>query len=289
MSARRASVTALAGVLGAVGLMLLLVTWAATIGPDEVVRGEGNPPTYETLPTSETAEPRRADQRQGGRRGSGDQDLLLTIVVDRGAVLAAVVMLAVVLSVLRWLLTRDWRRQRREPDPRRSRSTRSTRRPCSPDAWSPDAATPAGRCWPTGTPRNAIVACWHPFEEQAGAGGGPATDVGDLLGVHPAGARPARRPTARRCRAWPSSTATPATPTHEITEADRAAAEVALDVVHRSLGARSVAAGSRRERRGFWWRWLAATAVVFGVVLGAAARRSTSTRDRARCCCWSPS
>ena len=33
MSGRRASVTALAGVLGAVALMLLLVTWAATIGP----------------------------------------------------------------------------------------------------------------------------------------------------------------------------------------------------------------------------------------------------------------
>ena len=49
MSGRRASVTALAGVLGAVALMLLLVTWAATIGPDEVVRGEGNPPSYETL------------------------------------------------------------------------------------------------------------------------------------------------------------------------------------------------------------------------------------------------
>ena len=67
MSGRRASVTALAGVLGAVALMLLLVTWAATIGPDEVVRGEGNPPSYETLPTSETAEPRRPDQQQRGR------------------------------------------------------------------------------------------------------------------------------------------------------------------------------------------------------------------------------
>ena len=43
MSARRASVTALAGVLGAVALMLLLATWAATIGPDEVVRGRRQP------------------------------------------------------------------------------------------------------------------------------------------------------------------------------------------------------------------------------------------------------
>ena len=69
MSARRASVTALAGVMGAVALLLLLVTWAATIGPDEVVRGEGNPPNYETLPT-ETVEPVESTSNRGSQ-GSG--------------------------------------------------------------------------------------------------------------------------------------------------------------------------------------------------------------------------
>src|SRR5918994_5275542 len=106
MSARRASVTALAGVLGAVALMLLLVTWAATIGPDEVVRDEGNRPSYESPPTSETADPVEPTDNRGSA-GGGEQDLLLTIVSMVVIVLGAVVMLAVVLSVLRWLLTRD--------------------------------------------------------------------------------------------------------------------------------------------------------------------------------------
>src|SRR4029079_11815253 len=112
-----ASVAALAGVRGAVALMLLLVTWAATIGPDEVVRGEGNPPSYATtLPTSETptAAPPTSDARP---HGSGDRDLLFTIVTILASLLGAVVMLAAVLSLLRWLLTRDWRRHGREPEP----------------------------------------------------------------------------------------------------------------------------------------------------------------------------
>ena len=46
-----ASVAAVVGVLAAVGLMLLLVTWAATIGPQQVLRDEGNPPTYPSLDT----------------------------------------------------------------------------------------------------------------------------------------------------------------------------------------------------------------------------------------------
>ena len=47
-----ASATAVVGVLAAVGLMLLLVTWAATIGPQQVMRDEGNPPTYPSLTPS---------------------------------------------------------------------------------------------------------------------------------------------------------------------------------------------------------------------------------------------
>ena len=170
MSGRRASVTALAGVLGAVALMLLLVTWAATIGPDEVVRGEGNPPSYATtLPTSETttAAPPTSDARP---HGSGDRDLLFTIVTIVASVLGAVVMLAVVLSVLRWLLTRDWRRHRREPEPEEIQFDPL-------DAPAEIARTMVARAreqravLAEGSPRNAIVACWHQFEEQAAAAG----------------------------------------------------------------------------------------------------------------------
>jgi len=232
MSARRASVTALAGVLGAVALMLLLVTWAATIGPDEVVRGEGNPPNYETLPT-ETVEPVEPASNRGSA-GSGDQDLLLTIVSIVVTVLGAVVMLAIVLSVLRWLLTRDWRRHRREPEPEEIQFDPL-------DAPAQVARTMVARAQEQrdvlaeGSPRNAIVACWHQFEEQAAAAGVRRQTwetsseftlrVLDRLAADSA----AVTNLAELYRAARHST-------HEITEADRAEAQVALDLVHRSLG-----------------------------------------------------
>src|SRR5688572_9132174 len=233
MSARRASVTALAGVLGAVGLMLLLVTWAATIGPDEVVRGEGNPPNYETVPISETADPVEPPSNRGSL-GSGDQDLLLTIVSIVATVLGAVVMLAVVLSVLRWLLARDWRWHRREPEPEEIEFDPL-------DAPAEVARTMVARAreqravLAEGTPRNAIVACWHQFEEQAATAGVRRQTwetsseftlrVLDRLAADSA----AVTTLAELYRAARHST-------HEITESDRVEAQVALDLVHRSLG-----------------------------------------------------
>jgi hypothetical protein len=213
--------------------MLLLVTWAATIGPDEVVRGEGNPPSYETLQTSETAEPVGPTSNRGSA-GNGEQDLLLTIVSIVVTVLGAVVMLAVVLSVLRWLLTRDWRRHRREPEPEEIQFDPL-------DAPEEIARTMVARAreqqavLAEGSPRNAIVACWHQFEEQAASAGVRRQTwetsseftlrVLDRLAADSA----AVTTLAELYRAARHST-------HEITEADRAEAQIALDLVHRSLG-----------------------------------------------------
>lgn len=47
-TAAHASVTAVVGVLAAVGLLLVMVTWAASIGPDEIVAG-GREPSYEQV------------------------------------------------------------------------------------------------------------------------------------------------------------------------------------------------------------------------------------------------
>lgn len=233
MSARRASVTALAGVMGAVALMLLLATWAATIGPEEVVRDAGNPPTYETLPTSQTAAPTELPS-DTLPAGGGDRDFLFTVVSLVATMLAAVVVLAVVLSMLRWLLTRDWKLRRKEPEP-------------ADVAFEPldapalvartlTAGAPAQRALlAEGSPRNAIVACWHHFEEQAGLAGVQrqawetssefTLRVLDRLSADSV----AVTTLAELYRAARHST-------HEITEADRAEARVALDVVHRSLG-----------------------------------------------------
>src|SRR3954447_25389108 len=112
----RASVTAVVGVLAAVGLMLLLVIWAASIGPQEVVTKEGHPPSYASRsPTTATttADPVTSNQRN---RGDGQGDVLVTVVTIAAVLLASVVMLAMLLYAVRWLLTRNWHR-RRQPEP----------------------------------------------------------------------------------------------------------------------------------------------------------------------------
>ena len=150
-------------------------------------------------------------------------------------VLGAVVMLAVVLSVLRWLLTRDWRRHRREPEPEEIAVRPPGRAgPDRADAWWRRAREQRA-VLAEGSPRNAIVACWHQFEEQAATAGVRRQPwetsseftlrVLDRLAADSA----AVTTLAELYRAARHST-------HEITEADRAEAQVALDVVHRSLG-----------------------------------------------------
>jgi hypothetical protein len=234
--AAQASVTAVVGVLAAVGLMLLLVTWAATIGPQEVVTREGNPPSYEPVsssPPTATPSPTRGGQRAAG---GGDHDVLFTVVTIVATVLAGVLMLAVVLTVMRWLLTRDWRR-RRERDPEEVAFDPLD----APAALAGAIAAGAGRqreLLATGSPRNAIVACWHDFEESAEA------------------ARVRRKPwetsSEFTIRVLDRLSADDAAVLllaelyrdarhsgHHVTEDSRRAAAEALDAIHRSLGAQA--------------------------------------------------
>jgi hypothetical protein len=234
-SPARASATAVVGVLAAVGLMLLLVTWAATIGPQEVVTKPGNVPSYASRsPSSPTASP---DARSGDQRdvGAGDHDLLLTVVTLAATLMASVLMLAVLLFAVRWLLTRNWHR-RREPEPEAvdfdPLDTPATL------AGTLVADAPRQReLLATGSPRNAIVAAWHAFEQQAEAAGVRRRPwetsseftlrVLDRLSAD-TGAVVALAELYRDARHS----------RHEITEDNRAAALVALDAIHRSLGAR---------------------------------------------------
>jgi hypothetical protein len=229
----RASLTAVGGVLGAVALMLLLVTWAATIGPEEVVRGKGNPPTNMSVPPKPTvtvpANPGH-DRPQGG----GDSDVLFTLMTLVAVTLATVVMLAVLLSVVRWLMAREWKLRRREPEPEELEFDPLEAPALLARAMVVDASAQR-ELLASGSPRNAIVACWHRFEEQAALAGvqrgswetsseftlrvldGLSADSESVLQL------------ADLYRAARHST-------HEITEDDRARAQAALDVVHRSLG-----------------------------------------------------
>ena len=237
MTPQRASVTAVAGVLAAVGLMLLLVTWAATIGPQQVLNSEGKPPSYDPLPSTTgtaSAAPLPGDSRNAG---GGDQNTIFAVFTIVAALLAAVLMLALVLYAIRWLLTRDWHRSPREVEPEEV-AFDTLEAPAILTSQLLQDAEHQRALLTTGSPRNAIVACWHRFEEQA-----------SVIGVR-------RRPwetssefTLRvldRVSADTSAVTTLAElyrdarhSRHEITEDTRAQALAALDVIHRSLSTRT--------------------------------------------------
>jgi hypothetical protein len=155
--------------------------------------------------------------------------------------MATVVALAVAIWVMRWLLTRDWGRRAREalPDPEEVAFDPLDAPARLAETMVRDAATQrdllAG-----GSARNAIVQCWHRFEEQAAEAGVRRKPwetsseftlrVLDRLSAD----GEAVLVLAELYRAARHSA-------HEITEEDRASAQTALDVIHRSLG---VTAGS---------------------------------------------
>jgi len=233
-----ASAAAVVGVLAAVGLMLLLVTWAATIGPQQVLTDEGNPPTYPSLSPSQSAteEPTGRDA-QGTSAGQGDVYAAAVTVV--ATLLAAVLMLAVLLTAMRWLLTRDWRRKQRDPDPDEVAFD-----PLDAPALLAEKLAAGARgqreALATGSPRNAIVACWHSFEELAEGAGVHRQSwetsseftmrVLDTLSAD--GAAVLRLAELYRDARHSE---------HDITEANRRSAAEALEAIHRSLGARAFA------------------------------------------------
>lgn len=231
-TAGRASVTAVAGVFGAVGLLLVLVTWAATIGPQQVVRDAGNPPSYASPTVSPTATP-SALPSNATPAGGGQGDILLTLVTIAAVLMASVVMLALVLSVVRWLLTVRWHRRHRDPEPAEV-SFDPLEAPARLAARLAEAAPAQRDLLAAGSPRNAIVECWQRFEDQAGSAGvrrrAWETSSEFTLRVLDRVAADTSAVTAlaelyrdaRHSR-------------HEITEANRAAALEALDRIHLSL------------------------------------------------------
>lgn len=169
-TARNPAVLAVVAVLGVV-LVMVLVTWAATIGPSGVLTGDGPRPDRSTAsPTTESVSP----------QSPGDLERILERNDRRDApgwvtVVALVLEVALALAVA-YLLYRGGRRAWEAWDARR----RPAPRPQHVDFDVLD--TPARlaeqlasdqeeqvRALSGGTPRNGIVACWHRFERQAGA------------------------------------------------------------------------------------------------------------------------
>jgi len=241
VSPARAGTSAVVAVLAAAGLLLVLVTWAASIGPDRVVSGghvERIRPDEPSLSTEAAPGNDTIDDLRHQHRGE-PPGWIRTV---------AFVLELLTLGVVLFLLGRLLRRLR---EAWRARSRR--RRP-QLDEVAFDVLGPAGRVSEVieedavqqralledGEPRNAIVACWHRFEEQATRGGvvrRPWQTTGeyvlealDLVGAD-------RGAVSRLADLYREARFSD----HPMTDDHRRAALEALDAIHRSLGARVAA------------------------------------------------
>jgi hypothetical protein len=166
----RAGTSAVVAVLGAAGLLLVLVTWAASIGPDRVVSGghiERIRPDEPSLDSS-TADPKDplAEAREQHR---GDPPGWLAGIAFAVEMLTVVVLLLLAGRLVRRLRQlwrgRSRRRRRRPPEDVDFEVLGSAA--LVTEAMSEDAEEQRELLAIGGEPRNAIVECWDRFEQQA--------------------------------------------------------------------------------------------------------------------------
>jgi len=166
MTARRASLSAVGLTVAAVSLMLLMVMFAARSGPHRIVDGPLRDPSIRGVDPSYTFSP-----PPSSRLGRGGNGLLQSNPVFQaigwGIKIAALV-------VLLWLLYRGVRRLRDAVRWRRRPPPKATNVEFDvlddPDALADEIRSDAAAQFELllgGNPRNAIVACWDRFEEQA--------------------------------------------------------------------------------------------------------------------------
>jgi hypothetical protein len=168
-SPARAGTSAVVAVLGAAGLLLVLVTWAASIGPERVVSGGHIEPVNPTQPAVSIAPP--PDPQQKARRHHLEPPEWQYVV----AFALEILTLAVVLFLIGRLLhkaRRVWvvrRRRRKSPVAEEVAFEVLGEAEQVTEAMSEDAEEQRNLLLDVGTiePRNAIVECWHRFEQQA--------------------------------------------------------------------------------------------------------------------------
>jgi hypothetical protein len=160
-------------VLGAAGLLLVLVTWAASIGPDRVVSGGHVGSLRSEEPSDSSADATEEQIRETRDEERGEPAGWLSAIALAVEILTVGVLLFLVGRLLHklrqmWLQRsrHRWRRRRR----RRVQdvefevldSAAQVTEVMSEDAEEQRTLLAIG-----GEPRNAIVECWHRFEEQA--------------------------------------------------------------------------------------------------------------------------
>lgn len=241
----RAGTAAVAAVLAGAAVVLVLVTWAASIGPERVASG-GRVERVEPLPTATTSavgeapDPLEEARRENAERG--DPPLWARVVAVVLEVLVALAALAAAYWVLRrlWEALLRWRERLRgdaEPEVVDFEVVGGPGRVAA--AVGADAPAQRAALETGGEPRNAIVACWHRFEEQAVAAGvakQPWQTTGEFVleVLDGAGAEPGA--VTRLADLYREARFSD----HPLTEAHRVAALAALDDVHRSLTAGAV-------------------------------------------------
>jgi hypothetical protein len=240
----RAGTSAVVAVLGAVGLLLVLVTWAASIGPDRVVSGGHVERVQPQKPSASTSAADPKDPQQEARdRKRGDPPRWLGAIAFVLEILTVGVVLFLVGRLLRrlrqlWLARSRRRRQRRRPEDIDFEVLDSAAQVT--DVMSQDAEEQRTLLAVSGEPRNAIVECWHRFELQAVRAGVErrawqttaefVLGMLDLVGAD-------RGAVARLADLYREARFSD----HPMTDVHRGEALVALDVIHASLHRRVVA------------------------------------------------
>ncbi len=239
----RAGTSAVVAVLGAAGLLLVLVTWAASIGPDRVVSGghveriRPNEPSID----SETADAKDPLEEAREKKRGEPPGWLAAIAFAVEIVTVGVVLFLVgrLLRKLRqWWLLRSPRRRRQPPEDVAFEVLGSAAHVT--EVMSEDAEEQRSLLAIGGEPRNAIVECWDRFEQQAVRAGVDrrawqttaefVLDVLDLVGAD-------RGAVARLADLYREARFSD----HQMTDEHRSQALDALDVIHASLRTRTVA------------------------------------------------
>ena len=162
-----APLPAVVAALGATLLVVLLAAWAASIGPDDIFRGDGRPdsdPSDVRTGPAETESPEPRGEQPDRPDGAPPAWLNVLAVLVQLAALVGVVYL--VLRVARWRPRRQ-RPPKGVVDPAPDLDFEVVDAP--PRVAEAIAADASGQraALLEGSPRNAIVACWHRFELQA--------------------------------------------------------------------------------------------------------------------------
>ena len=241
MPPARAGTSAVVAVLGAAGLLLVLVTWSASIGPDRVVSGghvDRIGPDEPSLATT-TADADDDPVEEARKKDRGEPPGWVGAVAFLLELLTVSVVAFLVLRLLR-RLHQAWRgrsRRRRAPPAEVDFEVLGTAAHVA-EVIEEDAVEQRAELAAEGEPRNAIVACWHRFEQQAVRGGVVRrpwqTTAEFVLGVLDLVSAD-RGAVTRLADLYREARFSE----HELSEADRLAALEALDTIHRTIGVRT--------------------------------------------------